>query len=527
MKDTLIVIPAIKKNAVIPDQLIKKLNGITLIQRAINTSLQIVSKSQIYILTDSDEISLIAQRNNIKFFKDSKLSLNSENLIQNALEKIEHYNHQNIIIYRANTPLIDSETIKKAHREYLNNISSLIVSVKKEERNVFQLDKNNLKKIKLHNIYDELGAFYIFNKSIAKQGDLKSIPFIIPDEKSIEIKNYQNWWVCEKILQRKRVVFHVFGSVDIGMGHIYHALSLAHEITNHEVYFVCDQKYELAVRKIASMDYKVVSSSNVEREIIDLKPDIVINDILNTSDFYIKNLRKKGISVVNFEDLGSGSVYANLVFNELYEIPQIEGENFHWGHEFVTLRDEFYGAKTNLFTGKINEVLIIFGGVDKHNLTLVALKAIVKICQTMSIKINIVCGRGYQFTNILKAFLSKSDYKNIQLHLDTAVISKIMELSQLAISSNGRTIYELAEMNIPSIIISHHQREFNHGFSTIERGFVNIGIVNINTQIEIQNAFEKLVNHEEYRRDLYKKMHDYSFRANKKRVIGKILSLLD
>ena len=57
MKDTLIVIPAIKKNAVIPDQLIKKLNGITLIQRAINTSLQIVSKSQIYILTDSDEIS--------------------------------------------------------------------------------------------------------------------------------------------------------------------------------------------------------------------------------------------------------------------------------------------------------------------------------------------------------------------------------------------------------------------------------------------------------------------------------------
>ena len=242
MKDTLIVIPAIKKNAAIPDQLIKKLNEITLIQRAINTSIEIVSKSQIYILTDSDEISLIAQRNNINFFKDSKLSLNSDNLIQKSLEIIGHYNHQNVILYRANTPLIDSETIKAAHKKYLKNKNSLIVSVKKEERNVFQLNENHLKKIKLHNIYEEIGAFYIFNKSIARQGDTKTLPFVIPDEKSIEIKNYQNWWVCEKILQRKRVVFHVFGSIDIGMGHIYHALSLAHEITNHEVYFVCDQK---------------------------------------------------------------------------------------------------------------------------------------------------------------------------------------------------------------------------------------------------------------------------------------------
>ena len=33
-----IVIPAIKKNAVIPDQLVKRLAGVTLIQRAIDTA---------------------------------------------------------------------------------------------------------------------------------------------------------------------------------------------------------------------------------------------------------------------------------------------------------------------------------------------------------------------------------------------------------------------------------------------------------------------------------------------------------
>ncbi len=59
----LIVIPAIKKNAVIPDQLVKKLNGITLIQRAIDTAKEITDN--IFIITDSEEISLIAQRNSI------------------------------------------------------------------------------------------------------------------------------------------------------------------------------------------------------------------------------------------------------------------------------------------------------------------------------------------------------------------------------------------------------------------------------------------------------------------------------
>ena len=46
MDNLLVVIPAIKKSAVIPDQLIKKLDGITLIQRAINTALEFLAKPE-------------------------------------------------------------------------------------------------------------------------------------------------------------------------------------------------------------------------------------------------------------------------------------------------------------------------------------------------------------------------------------------------------------------------------------------------------------------------------------------------
>ena len=77
----LIVIPAIKKSAVIPDQLIKKLNGITLIQRAINTALEITTNENILVVTDSEEISLICERNGINFYRDSSLKFTSENIL--------------------------------------------------------------------------------------------------------------------------------------------------------------------------------------------------------------------------------------------------------------------------------------------------------------------------------------------------------------------------------------------------------------------------------------------------------------
>jgi len=59
VKERCIVIPAIKKNAVIPDQLVKKLAGVTLVERAVNTARGVLPGDDIVVLTDSQEIALI------------------------------------------------------------------------------------------------------------------------------------------------------------------------------------------------------------------------------------------------------------------------------------------------------------------------------------------------------------------------------------------------------------------------------------------------------------------------------------
>lgn len=524
MNNLLIAIPAIKKNAVIPDQLIKKLNGITLIQRAINTSLELTSRENILIVTDSIEISLIAERNGISYFKDHTLTINSDNILNVISTIVENSVQENVLVYRANTPLLTVSILHDAYRQFLTDTSAILTSVKISHSNLMQIQDDKLVDIHYDNYVEELKAFLIFSKSAVNKRFHK--PYIIEAEKSIEIESYQDWWVCEKVLQRKKIVFNVIGSIELGMGHIYHSLALAHEITDHEIIFVCHEQYKIAVDAIASMDYPVISTNNTLKIITQLSPDLVINDILNTEAEFIKTLKQQNIKVVNFEDLGEGSTYADLVFNELYDLPQCEGENYCWGYQYLALRDEFYEAVPHSFIEEIREILITFGGTDQNNLTLLALKAIIEVCKSNNIKINVVCGSGYIFKEVLENYLQLLEYKNIELTFASGVISKIMERTQLAISSNGRTVYELADMNIPSIIISHHEREASHTFATLEKGFINLGIVNDSTPKMIQKKFEKLIEDKDYRELLFMNIQKYTFRANKQKVVRKILELL-
>ena len=519
MKNALLVIPAIKKNAVIPDQLIKKLNGITLIQRAINTAKEITDN--ILIITDSQEISLIAKRNKVEFYFDSTLIINSSDILEKIRDIIKN-RQNNIILYRANTPLVGSNILKEAYQEFLLDTNSILTSVKNLDKKIFQYNDKSLVTIE-NSYFKELKSFYIFDNS-----NTSNIykPFIIDEEYSIEIESYQDWWICEKVLQRKRIIFNVIGSLEIGMGHIYHSLALAHEITDHEVVFVCDEQYEIAVEKIASMDYRVISTKDVTKTLLNLKPDLVINDVLDTDFEYIKILKDNNIKLVNFEDLGQGSKEADLVINELYDEPQIKGDNFLWGYKYLAIRDEFEEAVPHNLE-EVKAVLITFGGTDQNNLTLITLKSIINIAKQNSIKIYIVCGSGYLFKDELNQYLEQHPYKNIELTYDIVVISQLMEKTQIAFSSNGRTVYELADMNIPSVIISHHERENSHTFASLEKGFINLGVYDKDKSSNlIKNKFEKLVFDNEYRKLLFLNISKYSFRKNKRKVVKKILELI-
>ena len=218
------------------------------------------------------------------------------------------------------------------------------------------------------------------------------MPYFLND-RAIEIQSYQDWWICEHLLQRRHVVFVVAGWPAIGMGHIYRALMLAHEITDHKITFVCTRESEMAVESIARKDYRSVRQGEEElwQTVLGLRPDLVVNDILNTDADYMQHLRSAGVRCVNFEDEGEGAGYADLVINALY--PEDEASDRRLcGPDYFCLRDEFVEAKRNEFRPELKTLLITFGGTDQRNCTKRVLDIVEPYCREKGIAIRLVPG---------------------------------------------------------------------------------------------------------------------------------------
>lgn len=536
-QEVTVLIPALKKSVAFHDDLVKKLFGISLVQRSIDKAIKLgVRLSNIHLLTDSDEIALIGSRNNIRIYYEKTLRWSEESyseIFSGYLEKLTDRNNY-ILVLSPYAPLIDLKTISDALDALIKCDDDILKPVKVVNRRIF--DKNGQSKFQvlfenqkeIHRI--ESRAFILTKSRIFEnKKDQKHSVFFWPVQHDLfEIESYQDWWVCEKLLQRKRIIFRIIGNKRVGTGHIYRALSLAHEITDHEILFVTDNDNSEVVNKLAGYDYWLASyeKDKIVNAIIDLKPDLVINDMLSTSKKDVAPLKKNKIKVINFEDIGSGAKYADLTINELYEKPFLTGTNFLWGCKYFFVRDEFNSAKQHRFKNRVDNILLTFGGTDQHNLTAKTFHLIKDICLVNGIVIHIVTGAGYGNFTELKSQIESLD--NVTLTRETGVISSIMEKAQVAIVSNGRTVYELSHMNIPSIVISQHKREDTHNFASNDNGFIPLGVYKKGyTEELLYDSFQKLVFDSKYRKELFEKTKKHNFSANKKRVINRILSIFD
>ena len=538
MRDLAIVIPAVKKNVAFPDDLVKKLAGISLIQRAINTAKLAFPNQQVHVVTDSEEIRLICQRNDVVCIYDKSLRLDSGNLLGSLCIHLGFLldEKRGLLLLSPYAPLLKADELQRAYKEYLVRGAELMIPVCSARLRIFENVPRPLSML-MHDglgrdLISESHAFLILRTTLLQQaGEYLIEPLAYPlMEMSPEIRNYQDWWLCEKLINRRRIVFRIIGNKTVGMGHIFHSLALAHEITDHEIRFVCDTESEVAASKLAGYDYwlGVYPNEDIENAILDLNPDLVINDILNTEATYIRRLKQNGVHVVNFEDLGSGAAETDLTINDLYDDPVIPGDNILWGKKWFIIRDEFADAQPRKLQARVKRLLIAFGGTDPSDYTRLILQCILEYCARMAIDIDVITGEGYEHMQELEALIGNTKKPVIRYTHATGVMSHLMEQADIAICSNGRTVYELAHMKVPAIVLSHHEREKTHQYACEDHGFISLGIYrDTATKEELLEALRRLVEDADYRHKLFDAMKATSFTRNKHRVAGKILALLN
>lgn len=537
MRELAIVIPAVKKNVAFPDDLVKKLAGISLIQRAINTAKQAFLGQQVHVVTDSEEIRLVCQRSEVACIYDKALRLDSDNLLGSLCLHLDFLlgDKQDILLLSPYAPLTKVDDLQRAYAQYLELGAELIIPVCATKMRLFEGGARPVARFMQEgfgrDIVSESHAFLILRSTMLRHGENYLIePSVYRlSEATPEIRNYQDWWICEKRINRRRIVFRIVGNKEVGMGHIFRSLALAHEISDHEIRFVCDTESEVAASKLAGYDYwlGVYPQAEIENAIIGLQPSLIINDIIDTESGYIRRLKTCGARVVNFEDLGSGAAEADLTINELYDEAIIDGNNILWGKEWFFVRDEFTDARPREFQGSVKRLLIAFGGTDPSNYTLQVLQSVLSYCAKQGIDIDVITGEGYGHIRDLDALIAATAKPAIRYTHATGVMSHLMEQADIAICSNGRTVYELAHMNVPSIVLSHHEREKTHRYSCEENGFISLGLYRDEAATKkLLENLRHLVEDSRYRRKLFDNMKATDFSLNKHRVVSKILALL-
>jgi spore coat polysaccharide biosynthesis predicted glycosyltransferase SpsG/CMP-N-acetylneuraminic acid synthetase len=541
MKKIGVVIPAFKRAVAFHDDLVRQIAGKTLLQRCIDKALKITSSENILVLTDSNEIELVCQRNEIGAIRPDSDELSKQEVFTDDMKvllKENLHKTDDVILLSPYEPLVSHDSVLDAYNVHTRMGYDLTVPVQRERRSALPFIPNRLEDAFVINAQErdvllESRAFTIISAGLLNidnwNKSVKPGTYILEQE-SVRIRNHRDWWVCEKLLKCRRIVFRVIGNSKVGLGHIYRALTLARCITDHEIAFVTDHESEQDVQALIDSQYWLETFEHdfMAAGIIGLEPDLVVNDILNTSPSYINSLKEHGIKTMSFEDLGDGAKITDLTINELYDEPLFQGQNIKWGHRHFFLRDEFTDARQCELKPEINRILVTFGGADPNNLTAQVVELIAPALRKSGVMLDVVTGPAYQHQTEFRKMITDQAHTNVEYTSATGVMSSIMERAQIAITSNGRTVYELAHMNIPSIVLSHNSRESSHLFAREENGFVNLGLFQGPQCLpKLKDTLTRLQSDTEWRINLHRSMSQFDFTKSRTVVRDALLRLLE
>ncbi|MDD3412664.1 MAG: glycosyltransferase [Lachnospiraceae bacterium] len=541
----LVVIPARGGSKRIPRKNIRMIGGKPLILYSVENAKNLKNyyDTDIVVSTDDEELESIVSKQDSVFViqRDQKLATDKVTLdpvIYDAVIKMEEKSgkvYDIVITMQATSPTLKPKTLIDAVRFFVESHFDTVISVvNKPHLSWTEKDgvivKNYEKRLNSQELpknYLETGAFLITRRKCvtenARIGEKVSV-FETLHQEAVDIDTEEDWIQSESILNRKRILFRTVGYQKIGMGHIYRCLTLAYKLIGHDLLFVVDKDSDMGIQKLQESFFpmKVVADELEYEELLkEYKPDIVINDILNTDEKYMQSVRKYTDRIVNFEDVGAGAKYADAVINALYENNTKKLSNVYEGFKYFCIRDEFMEEPPKKFSEEVKNIMIIFGGADPSNLT----GKMYDVCKLLhekykDLEFHFLTGFAYEH----KEEIVSDESKNIFVHHDVKRVSSYMCKADLAITSQGRTIYELASMGVPAIVMAQNEREAEHVFAGIQNGFVNLGLGSDTDAITVIETIRWLISTPNVRKEMRKLQLSKEFRKGQQRVINLILN---
>ncbi|TSA00412.1 MAG: hypothetical protein D4R81_07775 [Nitrospiraceae bacterium] len=269
-------------------------------------------------------------------------------------------------------------------------------------------------------------------------------------------------------------MFRTEGNHQQGMGDLWGGLALADEcVAQGDECIVVVSGGDEAIAMITERGHRfsvAISPAVEEKILLSFLPDVILVNQLNNPPSYIESLRRHATLVVTMDDTSEGAQRADLNINVLYHKPGAVVEP-----QYIALREEFRVAHTisRSVRSEVKEVLVTQGGSDTYGFT----PRIVRALERMTFRphCTVVVGPAFRHHDELQEALSASSL-GISVLRSVREMSRLMIDADLAVTAGGLTMFELACVGTPSVVVCGERFEVETAARLEQAGaVVNLG----------------------------------------------------
>lgn len=269
----------------------------------------------------------------------------------------------------------------------------------------------------------------------------------------------------------------------IGSGHFFRCLAIAKQLKKKKknIVFIVKDKKNLLLHLKEKFPFYQLNNKSLRMQVVECKKllknmNMMIIDLPSHSELYASALSKIGKTTI-IDDLGNKKANCDLLINgtivkkfqKYYKTNEFT--EICIGTKYLVLREDFYKNKNKFKVSKsIKKILLIYGGNDGEKFTY----TVSEFLRKKGYFVTILLGPTYLKNNKVLALVKK--HKNLKIKINVQNMSKLFIQHDLVICFVGITVYELACLGVPCIMIPSNKLQNIMANEIQKNGFgVNFG----------------------------------------------------
>ncbi len=306
------------------------------------------------------------------------------------------------------------------------------------------------------------------------------------------------------------MIIRADASVEIGTGHVMRCMALAQarKVAGETATFLMAMPSPSLAERLQNSGFTVLyhheppgsaaDAAATARITKETGNDWIIVDGYHFSGDYQQRIKAAGLKLFFIDDFGHAKTYfADIVLNQnlsasdTYYQQKQDNTQLLLGCQYTMLREEFWPWREGerIIAPRAKRILVTMGGSDPDNVTLKVIQAL-SISQLKDLEVIVIAGGSNPHLDSLK-IASQSSSTAIEIIENTGGMPELMAWADVSITAGGGTIWEMAFMGLPGIIITIEDHQIETARRLHERGILyyhgfhrDCDVANISSAIE-------------------------------------------